>query len=42
MFNVLNTPALGSPNGGVGNAAFGTIITAGDPRIVRFVVKTRF
>jgi hypothetical protein len=25
-----------------GNAAFGTIITAGDPRIVRFVVKTRF
>jgi hypothetical protein len=27
---------------GLGNAAFGTIITAGDPRIVRFVVKTRF
>ncbi|MFN8064011.1 MAG: carboxypeptidase-like regulatory domain-containing protein [Vicinamibacterales bacterium] len=41
-FNVLNTPALGAPNGVLGSAAFGTITTAGDPRVVQLAVKLLF
>jgi hypothetical protein len=33
---------LGSPNGVFGSAAFGTITTAGDPRIVQLAVKLLF
>ncbi|MCI0418873.1 MAG: TonB-dependent receptor, partial [Acidobacteria bacterium] len=32
-FNVTNTPPLGNPNGSFGTTAFGTITSAGDPRV---------
>ena len=41
-FNVTNTPPLGSPNGSFGNAAFGSITTALDPRVFEFVLKVHF
>jgi hypothetical protein len=42
MFNATNTPPLGPPNGLFGSAAFGTITTAGDPRVVQLAVKFMF
>jgi hypothetical protein len=42
VFNVANTPPLGNPNGVFGSAAFGTIATAGDPRVVQLGVKLLF
>ncbi len=41
-FNLTNTPALGAPNGTFGSAAFGTITTALDPRVLQFAVKFLF
>jgi len=41
-FNVTNTPLLGAPNGVFGSAAFGTITTAGDPRVLQIAAKMRF
>ena len=41
-FNLLNTPPLGNPNGVAGTAAFGTITSAGDPRVVQLAVKYLF
>jgi hypothetical protein len=41
-FNFTNTPPLGAPNVVKGNAAFGTIITAGDPRVIQFGLKVNF
>jgi hypothetical protein len=41
-FNVTNTPPLGNPNGSFGNAAFGSITTALDPRVFGFVLKVHF
>jgi hypothetical protein len=41
-FNVTNTPPLGAPNGTFGSAAFGTITTAGDPRVIQLAVKFLF
>ena len=41
-FNLLNTPPLGNPNGVAGTAAFGTITTAGDPRVIQLAVKYLF
>jgi hypothetical protein len=41
-FNLLNTPPLGNPNGVAGTPAFGTITTAGDPRVVQLAVKYLF
>ena len=41
-FNLTNTPPLGAPNGVFGSAAFGTITTAGDPRVLQLVAKLRF
>lgn len=41
-FNMTNTPPLGSPNGSFGNAAFGTITSALDPRVFEFVMKVQF
>jgi len=41
-FNFTNTPPLGAPNVVKGNAAFGTIITAGDPRVIQFGLKLNF
>ena len=42
IFNVTNTPPLGAPNGVFGSAAFGTITSAGDPRVIQFAVKYAF
>lgn len=41
-FNVTNTPPLGSPNTSFGNPAFGSITTAGDPRVLEVVMKAHF
>lgn len=38
-FNLLNMTPFGQPNGVVGTPAFGTITTAGDPRVVQLAVK---
>ena len=42
IFNSTNTPPLGNPNGVLGNAAFGTIGSAGDPRVIQFGLKLNF
>jgi hypothetical protein len=42
IFNLLNTPPLGAPNAVVGTADFGTITTAGDPRVGQLAVKVLF
>jgi hypothetical protein len=42
IFNVTNTPPLGAPNTTVGAAAFGTITSAGDPRVVQIGLKFVF
>ena len=42
VFNATNTPPLGNPNGSFGNAAFGTITAALDPRVYEFVIKLKF
>jgi len=40
LFNLLNTPALGQPNGVVGNTAFGTITTtSAEERVAQFAVR---
>ncbi len=41
-FNVTNTPSLGNPNVSYGNAAFGTITTAQDPRVFEGVLILQF
>jgi hypothetical protein len=41
-FNLLNTPAFGNPNGVLGSPNFGTITTAGDPRVIQLAVKFGF
>jgi len=35
-------PAFGLPNGVFGTAAFGSITTAGDPRVVQLAAKVLF
>jgi len=42
IFNLTNTPPFGAPNTTVGSAAFGTITTAGDPRVIQLAVKMIF
>ena len=42
VFNLLNTPPLGAPSAVLGAANFGTITTAGDPRVVQLVLKFVF
>jgi hypothetical protein len=42
IFNVLNTPPLGAPAAIVGAANFGTITTAGDPRVAQLAFKVLF
>jgi len=39
VFNLLNTPPLGAPAAVLGAANFGTITTAGDPRVVQLALK---
>jgi hypothetical protein len=41
-FNVTNTPALGVPNGVLGTPGFGSITSAGDPRVIQLAVKLAF
>jgi hypothetical protein len=41
-FNLTNTPPLNDPNGSFGSAAFGTIISAGNPRDFEFAAKLNF
>lgn len=42
VFNLTNTPLLGAPNGVFGSAAFGSITTAGDPRVIQLALKFIF
>ena len=42
VFNATNTPPFGNPNTTVGAAGFGTITSAGDPRVVQLAVKFAF
>ena len=42
IFKVTNTPPLGAPNGVFGSAAFATITSAGDPRVIQFALKYVF
>jgi hypothetical protein len=42
LFNALNTPPLGNPNATQGAANFGTITTAGDPRVAQLAAKLTF
>ena len=42
VFNLTNTPPLGNPNGSFGSPAFGSITTAGDPRVFELALKLRF
>jgi hypothetical protein len=42
VFNVSNTPPLNDPNGNFGSAAFGSITSAGSPRVFEFVGKIHF
>jgi CHASE1-domain containing sensor protein len=42
VFNLTNTPPFGAPNTTAGAAAFGTITSAGDPRVVQLAVKFIF
>jgi len=41
-FNVTNTPPLGAPNVVFGTAGFGSITSAGDPRVIQFALKLLF
>jgi len=41
-FNLTNTPFLGAPNGTFGSPAFGTITSAGDPRVIQLAIKFIF
>jgi hypothetical protein len=42
VFNVSNTPPLNDPSGTFGSAAFGSIASAGNPRVFEFVGKVHF
>jgi len=41
-FNVTNTPPLGAPNVVLNSAGFGSITSAGDPRVVQLGIKLNF
>jgi len=42
VFNATNTTPFGPPNGVQGSPAFGTITTAGDPRVIQIGMKFSF
>ena len=42
VFNVPNTPPLADPNGTFGVAAFGSITSAGNPRVFELAVKVKY
>jgi hypothetical protein len=41
-FNVTNTPPLGAPNTVLGGPGFGSITSAGDPRVIQLGLKVHF
>lgn len=41
-FNLFNTPPLGAPAAVLGAANFGSIISAGDPRVIQLALKFIF
>ena len=41
-FNFTNTPPLGAPNVVLGTPGFGSITSAGDPRVLQFALKLNF
>src|SRR5262249_22435965 len=42
IFNLTNTPPLNAPNVVFGSAAFGTITSAADPRVIQLALKLNF
>ena len=42
VFNLTNTPPLGAPNAVLGAPGFGTITSAGDPRVIQLALKFLF
>ncbi|HUQ90280.1 MAG TPA: hypothetical protein VM120_01285, partial [Bryobacteraceae bacterium] len=42
VFNLTNTPPLGNPATILGNADFGSITSAGDPRVIQLGLKLKF
>lgn len=42
IFNLTNTPPLGAPNTVFGSPGFGSITSAGDPRVIQFGLKINF
>jgi hypothetical protein len=42
VFNLTNTPPLGAPATIAGAAGFGSITSAGDPRVIQFGLKVNF
>jgi hypothetical protein len=42
VFNLTNTPPLGAPNTVLGTPGFGSITTAGDPRVAQLAIKLIF
>jgi hypothetical protein len=42
IFNLTNTPPLSAPNAVFASAAFGTITSAGDPRVFQLALKLNF
>ncbi len=41
-FNLTNTPPLNAPNVVLGTPGFGSITSAGDPRVIQFALKFNF
>jgi len=42
FFNLTNTPALGAPNVVLATPGFGSITSAGDPRVIQLGLKVNF
>lgn len=42
VFNLTNTPPLGPPNTVLGSPGFGSITSAGDPRVIQLAIKALF
>ena len=42
VFNLTNTPPLGAPNVVLATPGFGSITSAGDPRVIQLALKFNF